>query len=278
MTQTQAPPPPAPIGARSDRAAPPAAGGAKLVAIAVALALLAVVLNSLYIQHIRRQSEEDFFLAYVATRSLTPGSKVQPRDYKEMRLPRRFEKTFKDVGFLGESEIVTYGGGSKLLTRAVAQGEPLSFRHFQEAETEGIDKEITKGFRFVSLPVNSRTLPGALRKGMRVDLEAPFQTAQGVVTVLPVLENVQVVALGTQTAFDDDSRPDRIQRSYQNITIQVTPEEATDLANIARMTLGNFEVQLRNPGDTAPVKIEKGGINPEVRKLLADRTPPPARK
>ena len=113
---------------------------------------------------------------------------------------------------------------------------------------------------------------------MRVDLEAPFQTAQGIVTVLPVMENVQVVALGTQTAFDDDSRPDRLQRSYQNITIQVTPEEATDLANIARMTLGNFEVQLRNPSDTAAVKIEKGGINPEVRKLLADRQPAPARR
>jgi hypothetical protein len=114
---------------------------------------------------------------------------------------------------------------------------------------------------------------------MRVDLEAPFQTAQGVVTVLPVMENVQVVALGTQTVFDEDlGRPERSPRSFQNITIQVKPEEATQLANISRMMLGNYDVQLRNPGDEAMVKIRTGTINPEVLDLLNSRQPPPPRR
>lgn len=257
MTQFQTPP-------------PASTGGAKLVVIALILAVTAVVLNSFYINYKERQRDEDVFEVFVATRSAQAGDFLREKDFKPIQLPRRFQESFAGIGTLSETEL--RNNLSNRLEQPVVAGELLSIRHYTPVERDRVVTAIKAGTRLVSLPVNSRTLPGALRKGMAVDIEAPFQTDKGV-EVMPVMEDVEVIALGNQTVFDEASPRDRPYSSYQTITIQVSPQDATMLANIVRMALGNFEIQLRNPSDDARPKIPRDTINPDVVALWRARRP-----
>ena len=114
-------------------------------------------------------------------------------------------------------------------------------------------------------------LPGNLQPGMFVDIEAPFSVVDGGSTVLPVMEYVRVLAVGNVSIVDQEStrggRP-RNPGSYRTISIEVEPNQATDLSMIQKIAIGDFELHLRNPADQSTPKIRAGGINPEVLRLI----------
>jgi Flp pilus assembly protein CpaB len=238
----------------------------KLLWVALALGVLAMVLNLAYIQLVKSQVSEGTLTVYQFNRPIKANRPLQRDDLTPRRIPESFRDSVQAMGWVLESDLSNRIGMS--LQEDVPQGAMLSFSQFQLNANRRMDEQITRDKRLISLPINSRTVPGALRVGMYVDIEAPFSTGGSYAQILPVLEHVQIQALGTQTIVDQEAG-DRPTRSYQTITIEVSPEEATQMATIQRLAAGDFELQLRNPTDTRRVKIPEGGINPAVQSLIA---------
>lgn len=251
------------------------ARGTRSVILAFVLALLAVILTNLYIANVRRQVERESFVAYTLTRSMLPGDKIRKADVKEILVPRSFEESFKLLGAIDDTSLQIRLAEARPLERSAAQGDILRFAHFNAPEDTEHDRDITAGKRRVSLPVNARTVPGALRAGMYVDIEAAFNTGGGLPEVLTVIENVQIKAVGTRT-ITDESSGERVRRygAFNSISIEVEPQQATELSMIERIAVGEFELHIRNPSDKGTPKIRSGGINPEVLDLIEQRRLP----
>lgn len=250
----------------------PPVGGTKLVVIALALAVAAVIAVNVYVEMIRKQVEQSSFKVYKVTRSIRPGDRLKDRDVQEVNVPTSFQQAFTELGAVSETDMKTRLSENRPLERPINQGEILLFSHFNPPEGQYNDLQITQGKRLVSLPVNSRTVPGNLRPGMYVDIEAPFSSGGPMPVTMPVLERVKIMAVGTRTLTDESGgdRP-RSGGSYNSISFEVDPYQAADLSMIERIAMGEFEIYIRNPQDTSTPKIRTGGINPDVLDLLESR-------
>lgn len=245
----------------------------KLVIVAVVLAAIAVVLTNFYIVQIKQENQLQSFPVYILQVPLSVGDRLKTRDIREVRVPdtQTFRETFDQMGYIDEKSLEVRVTGKEPLRRSARAGEILLFRHFTSPQSDAIDQNIARGKRLKVLSINSKTVPGALRVGMFVDLEAAFQTQFGV-QVLPVMERVKVIALGTATSYESASS--RVSQSrYSSITIEVTPDQATQMNLIERVMIGDFDLTVRNPGDTELSKIPSGGINPAVVELVERRRP-----
>ncbi len=245
----------------------------KLVIAAVIMAALAVILTNIYINQIKKQNELESFKVYVLKISMSPGDRLRSRDVEEISVPdtQKFRTTFDQMGSLDTTGLKTRIDLKEPLQRPANAGEILLYRHFTSPDGGVIDQKITPGKRLKVLSINSKTVPGALRVGMFVDLEAAFNTQFGV-QVLPVMERVRVVALGTATSYE--AATSRVSASrFSSLTIEVTPEQATQMNLIERVMIGDFDLTVRNPSDTAYTKIPSGGINPAVVDLVERRRP-----
>lgn len=258
------------IPLRPSQQPPQQGGSAKLLWIAIALGVLAVLANLAYIQIIKKQTRQDVFTIYTFVRPIKAGRTIQRDDLQALELPISVRQGLADAGVVPQENLPNRLG-RETLQEDVAQGQLLTYRLFQHSRGNRVDDQITRDMRWISLPINSRTVPGALRVGMYVDIEAPFNTGGAYPQVMPVMERVQIQALGT-TTISDPGGLDRPGRNFQTITIEVTPNEATQLATIQRVIVGDFELQPRNPNDDKYVKIPNGGINPDVLNLLAKIT------
>lgn len=245
----------------------------KLVIAAVVLAAAAVILTNLYITQIRHENQLDSFGVYILQVPMAAGDRLRTRDLREVRVPdtQTFRDTFDQMGYIDKESLDIRVSGKEPLRRPVRAGEILLFRHFTTPDSNAIDQNITSGKRLKVLSINSKTVPGALRVGMFVDLEAAFNTQFGV-QVLPVMERVKVIALGTATSYEASTS--RVSQSrYSSITIEVTPDQATQMNLIERVMIGDFDLTVRNPSDTTLSKIPSGGINPSVVELVERRRP-----
>jgi len=237
----------------------------RIVLIAAIVALVAVILVNVYIERVRAETREETFTVYILRRSVQPGDAFKQQDVRQEQVPVRFRDAFP--GALDEMEMATRTGRARF-RRFAPEGAVLDFSLFQRREESNFDRQITRGKRLVALPVNSRTIPGNVRPGMFVDVEAPFGTAAGP-KVLPVLERVKVFAVGQHTMIEEsEAGNDRGGSNYRTITIEVEPRQATLLADIQRIALSGFELHLRNPDDPKHPKIPEGGINPRILELL----------
>ncbi|HAI11629.1 MAG TPA: hypothetical protein DCM28_07980 [Phycisphaerales bacterium] len=253
---------------------PRQAGNTKLVIAAVVLAVLAVILTNIYIMQIRNENKLASFPVYILQVSMSSGDRLRKRDIREVRVPDTptFREAFDEqMGAMDETGLRVRLDQKEPLQRTAHAGEILLFRHFTSPDSTAIDQNIARGKRLKVLSINSKTVPGALRLGMFVDLEAAFNTQSGV-QVLPVMERVKVIALGSATSYEASSS--RMSQSrFSSITVEVTPDQATQMNLIERVMIGNFDLTVRNPGDTELSKIPSGGINPTVVELVERRRP-----
>jgi len=243
-------------------------GSNRHVIIALVLALVAVVLVNLYVAMIKRQAHEGEFVVYKLVTSYKPGQKLSKKDVKPVNIPQRFMDSFEGAVMEESSDdhqALTALVGSRLLSPA-RRNQFLTHDLFTDPHLTEMDTRITPNMRLVPLPVNPRTLPGSLQPGMFVDIEAQFPG--GSLNVLPVMERVEVFAVGSRTVRGDASSNRRSQRSFTSISIQVSPDDATSLEKIKKLVIGDFELHMRNPADNTTPKIPEGGINPQVLKLI----------
>ena len=247
---------------------PSPGGSPKLVIVALALALFAAIATNLYIHRIKQQVREQSIYVYRLLRDVRPGDRMTTKIAEPIEVPKKLQDSYRDaldkVGFANKIEV------EARFRASAPQGDIMTYSMFLDPEIEAA--QITLGMRRVTIPVNSRSVPGSLRPGMTVDIEAPFYVGPQL-EVLPVMEHVKVLALGRFTIADEhDSTRRRRPGSYSSIEIEVTPEEATLLSTIKRRASVEFELHLRNPGDLERPKIPGGGINPQVLDLIESRS------
>lgn len=256
MSSQMVPPP--------DSPSPSDPNSTRMVVIGVIVGIVAVILMNVYVEMVRRQARPGEFIVYRLETRAQPGDRLQERDVKAVRMPEDFKEAFSNA-------VDSTGLRARLgepFKRSATRGDVLTYDLFIDPEDNNLDRLISRDMRLVALPVNSRTLPGNLRPGMYVDIEAPFPGRGGVPNVLPIMEYVKVLAVGRQSVIDERTGEDSVSRSFGTISIEVTPEQATQLSVIQSGAIGEFQLHLRNPADTSQPKIPSGGINPQVLAMI----------
>ena len=251
---------------------PTGTGGAKLMIVAVLLAVVAVLLTNFYIEMIRREVTEKGFKVYKLTKPLSRDTPLEKKHVEPVAVPKKFAASFRSLNTINEIDLKIYLAERAPLQRSAKEGELLTYEMFTSEGGRNLDQNIRKGKRWVSLPINSRTVPGALRPGMFVDIAGTFPTGGSLPETLPVMELVKVEALGTRVAVasENDTRRSAARR-YQTLTIEVTPEEAAKLTEVQKLLEGEFDLLLRNPDDNERPNIPNGGVNPVLVDLVLRR-------
>lgn len=133
-----------------------------------------------------------------------------------------------------------------LATNAMA-GEAILWSQIEGKPMPSFSTRLAAGRRAVTVPVDEiSSISGMLAPGDAIDLIAALRR-EGKVHMLPVLQDVKVLATGTQVQpgkVTEDGRP----RSYTTVTLDATPQDARRI--MAARELGKLTALLRAPGDS----------------------------
>lgn len=245
----------------------PAGGSTKLLIVAAALAVAAVVLVNLYVEAAKRSVDTDEFPVFRMRVSKSPGQTLEARDIERIAVPEKFETSF--AGAVASNAQGQPDNIGEVFTRPIEPNEILEYRHFDLLNDDESRLLINRNMRGIALPVDSSTLPDPLRPEMWVDLEAPFTGPAGDIVFMPVMERVRIVSVGS-TNIIDEQRGSRGRSGAGKITLEVTPEQASQLESIQTIVTGSFRVHLRRADDLNRPKIPEGGINPAVLAKLSE--------
>jgi len=234
----------------------------RLIGVALLLALAAVVMVNLYILGVKNSAKEGEFEFFRLRVSKGIGDILSAQDIETVGVPESYRDAFRGV-----VESNSVGEPLRLgdpFTRHAEQGQPLTTRMFDDPTGDASRRLVTKGYRGVSLPVVSKLLPDPLKAEMRVDILAPVRTAGGRRQIIPVMENVRVISVGSRNILDERAGGGRSAGNFETLTIEVRPGEALLLGEISQevQKVGVFSVLLRSPEDQRPAFIPDGGINP----------------
>jgi pilus assembly protein CpaB len=210
---------------------------------------------------VRRQWEQRYALrpVLVAARDLTPGQVLQSADLARREMPAGFLPS----GTFGDTEVEKAVG--QRLASALRAGDPVGEGAI-EGRTPALAYRLPEGSRAVTVPVDEvSSQAGLVRPGDRVDLmlaEERQEGAERCVVVRSLLESVNVLATGKATrdvAAAAGAGPASIDLadSYSTITLDVSPEQAQQLAVGLRM--GELIPMLRGAGDDAPTGLDALG-------------------
>jgi len=209
---------------------------------------------------VRRQWEQRYALrpVLVAARDLTPGQVLQSGDLARRQMPAGFlpSGTFADSA-------LDQAVGQRLAT-GLRAGDPVGEGAI-ESRTPALAYRLPEGSRAVTVPVDEvSSQAGLVRPGDRVDLmlaEERVEGAERCVVVRSLLEAVHVLATGKATrdvaAAAAGSSAIDLEGSYSTMTLDVTPEQAQQLAVGLRM--GELIPMLRGAGDDAPTGLDALG-------------------
>ncbi|MFW6059122.1 MAG: RcpC/CpaB family pilus assembly protein [Phycisphaeraceae bacterium] len=245
-------------------------GSTKVVIVALVLAGVALVGVNAYIEYVRSQMRDDELMVYRLNQSVEPGDELNEDMLIDSPVQDRYRDSYDNAVKAGADLQARLG---QTFQRYANRNDFLTYDLFVDPEEHELDRRITMGNRLIALPVNPRNVTGGLRPGMFVDIDAPLPGTGG--DVEPIIERVKVLMVGEYSIVDEAAAGERRPTSlgnYSNISIEVTPEQATQLAQISRIVTGDFFIHVRNPGDQNYPKIEDGGINPEVLELLDQQT------
>jgi Flp pilus assembly protein CpaB len=175
------------------------------------------------------------------------GDRLQLSDLTTMRVPAQGD-TLGDLAFPDTPEMRQFVTLQPLVER-LPRGRLLTRDMFGDEEEERLDQHVALGMRAVAIPVNAQTsINNQVVPGNRVDLigvVASFSDPEARV----LLEDVRVIAVGDAFSFEQFRAAGR--RNYATMTIEVTPEEALELAAVRPLLEGPIGVTLRNQCDSA---------------------------
>jgi Flp pilus assembly protein CpaB len=231
-----------------------------LILVALGLGLVAVIANSVYINHIRSVQEGNRFTIYTLVRPVEPGDKLRREDIQPVEMYERDREHYeRGIGAITREALSPKIG--QPFTKYAQSGEYLTYNLFTTESQTG-SYEIREGMRAHVLPIDRQTTPPILMPNDTVDIMAYLDPPSGRSRTYLVQERVRVLAVGERTA----KRQGR-SRSFSTVTIEVTPEQAKQLSTILRYTSDDaFQLNPRNPGDLQ--ETLNGEINPQVLSLL----------
>jgi len=236
-----------------------------LILIAVGLGLVTVIATNWYIHKVRTQVEGDVIVVYKLNRSVEPGDKLRMRDVAPQQIPAKLQDSIKEFGCITRDDLENQIGLT--FKRYANASELLTYTLFTSYGGAGANQiEIDKGYRAVTLPINSEYSSRTIAPNSTVDIFAvlsiPGRRTQNVV----VKERVRVLGVGNRMLGAEGKS--RGGSSMSSLTIHVTNEEASALVTIGRYAVDEEFVAIeRNPTD-GDITIDTGSINPEVLKML----------
>lgn len=207
---------------------------------------------------VRRQWETRYALrpVLVAARDLAAGQTLADGDLARRQMPAGFLPS----GTFAEGEAARALG--QRLAVPLRAGDPLGEAAL-EARVPALSRRLPEGSRAVTVPVDQvSSQAGLVRPGDRVDLmlaEERLEGAERCVVVRSLLEAVHVLATGqaTRDALPPGEAAVDLDTSYSTITLDVTPEQAQQLAVGLRM--GELIPMLRGADDHAPTGLDALG-------------------
>jgi pilus assembly protein CpaB len=134
-----------------------------------------------------------------------------------------------------------------MLTTALA-GEPILQAQVEGQRDANFSASLSNGRRAVTVPVDEiSSSSGLLVPGDAIDLILSVRH-EGKVKLLPVMQDVKVMATGTQVQHGQGRNKDE-NRTFSTVTLNTTPEEARRI--MAAREVGKVTALLRAPGDAA---------------------------
>lgn len=232
--------------------------------VALIFAGIAFVGAQRYLQQERSKIEVDWRERYrptpvvVAAAALPAGKVLSVEDLAKREMPA----AYLPGGTLPVDEIATVIG--QQLVIPLAAGDALSMAHLSGHGGQALASRLLNGTRAVTVPVDEvSSQAGLVRPGDQVDLLLAEETSEGsvrCVTVKPLLESLTVLATGAHQVDPARGADELLQRraelgiSYSTMTLDVTPEQAQQLALALRV--GDLIPLLRGQGDATPVALK----------------------
>lgn len=232
--------------------------------VALIFAGIAFVGAQRHLQQERSKIEVDWRERYrptpvvVAAAALPAGKVLSVEDLAKREMPA----AYLPGGTLAVDEIATVIG--QQLVIPLAAGDALSMAHLSGHGGQALASRLLNGTRAVTVPVDEvSSQAGLVRPGDQVDLLLAEETSEGsvrCVTVKPLLESLTVLATGAHQVDPARGADELLQRraelgiSYSTMTLDVTPEQAQQLALALRV--GDLIPLLRGQGDATPVALK----------------------
>lgn len=158
---------------------------------------------------------------------------------------REIPKQWAYAGALMPDQLSRFENAA-LLTPARA-GQPILWSQLVPRGPQVLSGRLEPGRRAMTVAVDEvSSVAGMIRPGDRIDLLVSIRH-NARVTLLPLLQRALVLATGTQTeaSVSPDAAPEG--RSYNNMTLDVSPEDARRV--FAARELGRLTAILRPAGD-----------------------------
>jgi pilus assembly protein CpaB len=228
-----------------------------LLAIAVGLGIFGALLAMLYLNAREAELRERLkpsslpIAVVVASKDLVKGDVLDGTTLSIRQIP----SDFVSLQAIRPNQFDAISG--KILQQNLASGKQLLKSFIGDEYPLDFSDTIEQKRRAMTIQVDEiNSFSGLLRPGNRIDLLVNMASSQsGSKQVSPVLENVEVLSTGRQTAKDYEEKVRmlrggvgvRPEQNYTNVTINVTPKEGALLA-IAQ-DKGDIIALLRNRKD-----------------------------
>lgn len=208
----------------------------------------------------------------VPNKALRQGTVITKSVLSLREMPARFahDNSLTDDNFSGAL-------GQRLRTD-IQEGKALLWAHLEGGDTATFSNTLIEGNRALTVPVDEiNSISGFLQPSDNIDL---FLTDRrnGEKEVYPIMQNLHVLATGVKTDVDKSGRPTG--RTYNTITVQVTPRDAKRI--VLAQSVGKLTATLRNPGDNALIDSQAltasqlRGVKPKPKPK--PRPPKPKKK
>lgn len=192
----------------------------------------------------------------VASRDLEPGRPIIAADIAKRSMP----SAFVPGGALSPEQLQEVLG--KPLVLPLRAGDPIVDSFVATRNEAALAARLREGARAVTVPVDEvSSQAGLVRPGDRVDLMLAEELEEGsarCIRVKPLLESLSVLATGRVQADTSQGADAMLRRgvdvsSYSTITLDVSPEQAQQLALALRV--GELIPLLRGDDDQSPLRL-----------------------
>lgn len=219
------------------------------------LGVLASILAYVYLEQeetklreqVHTEQTKDLVPVVVAKFALAAGTTVGDNNMAVRQVPKDY--VYPETILPGNFDKIQ----GQALIKPLEQGQPLLLSYLADGGAAGLADKLKDGRRAITINVDEvSSFSGLLMPGDRIDLMLSSRGSSGSM-VLPLLQNVKVIATGSQysAAASVQQGSDKFGLRYATVTLDVTPEDAERVV-LARDT-GSLTAILRGRGDDADV-------------------------
>jgi Flp pilus assembly protein CpaB len=243
-----------------------------LLAAAGIIGALVVVVYVWHIAQVRKAGRGETVQLLEFARDMDAGEAVGVEDLNVITVETSIAKGLGNVVRKSRDEVRGYA-----LNQPVQRGAFLQWSQILGQQGHGPSSAIRRGMEAFTVAIESRTAPGMiLNVGDRIALLGKLRVRGGPLKTHRLIEGVRVLAIGGVTTGGDGANPGirrRVQRSYRNLTMEVTPEVANQLADVMSHLQDLPQVVVLSPHEDSRRFPDRPQVPEELRALGASPGP-----